>query len=519
MRLRERLQSLTSAATQRPVLTLALTLTLALAGALLALGLKPSAGSDTFVSRSSGSFQATDQDHRLFGGDAIVILVKEPLTDLVETKDLARISFLEACLAGQYLVPSQQLESFAPAPAGAHAPYGGWSSPCGKLMRSRPVQVVYGPGTFLNRAVAAVNEEVRAILASSQQQIASSGQAALNLGLARGISRAKAEQLASDARTLASQQQQSQLEQLYLDSGIEGMPRIDDPQFIPQVVFDQTRGVNQPKSRFAYLFPTANSALIQVRLKASLSDEQQSRAIGWIRQAVKMPMFASAYGGTLTVTGAPVVVNDLAAQITGSIAGLLLAAVLVMAATLLLVFRRRLRLLPLVIALAAVGITFGVLSLAGGTLTMASIAVLPILIGLGVDYAIQFQSRVQEVRSGGGGAREAVARAASVGAPTIAVAALATATGFLVLLLSPVPMVRSFGLLLVIGIAVALVCAVSSVAAAVVLAEREGGAVAASAAWCRRDLARHRRVHTPDPRPAACRRAGPRSIGHRAPPG
>ena len=185
---------------------------------------------------------------------------------------------------------------------------------------------------------------------------------------------------------------------LYLNSGITGTPRIDDPQFIPQIVFDQTRGVNQPKARFAYLFPTANSALIQVRLKANLSDAQQAQAISWIRQAVKMPMFRSQYGGTYTVTGEPVVVNDLASQITGSILGLLIAALLVMAAMLLIVFRRRPRLLPLAIALAATGITFGLLSLIGGTLTMASIAVLPILIGLAVDYAIQFQSRVAEAR-------------------------------------------------------------------------------------------------------------------------
>ena len=36
-----------------------------------------------------------------------------------------------------------------------------------------------------------------------------------------------------------------------------GMPSIEDPQFIPQIVFDATRGANQPKARFAYLFPTA----------------------------------------------------------------------------------------------------------------------------------------------------------------------------------------------------------------------------------------------------------------------
>ena len=119
---------------------------------------------------------------------------------------------------------------------------------------------------------------------------------------------------------------------MYLNSGISGQPKIDDPQFIPEIVFDQTRGVNQPKARFAYLFPTANSALIQVRLKASLSSAQQAQAISWIRQAVQMPMFRSAYGGTYTVSGVPVVTDDLASTITGSIAGLLVAALLVMAA-------------------------------------------------------------------------------------------------------------------------------------------------------------------------------------------
>jgi hydrophobe/amphiphile efflux-3 (HAE3) family protein len=155
-----------------------------------------------------------------------------------------------------------------------------------------------------------------------------------------------------------------------------------------------------------------------------------------------------------------------------------------MAATLLIVFRSGLRLLPLAVALAAVGITFGVTSLLGATLTMASIAVLPILIGLAVDYAIQFQSRVQEYRSEGSATRagvvDAVARAAGEGAPTIATAALATATGFLVLLLSPVPMVRGFGVLLVVGIAIALVVALTAGSAALVVADRNGGLFGAS---------------------------------------
>jgi hydrophobe/amphiphile efflux-3 (HAE3) family protein len=476
MQVKERLEGLARISARRPVITIGVVVALALAGALLSLGLKPSTGIDTYVSKSSSTYTATVRDHRDFGGDAVIILIKEPLTSLVETKDLANVTFLEACLAGQYVVPSQQLQSFQPAPPGAHAPYGGWKSPCGKLMKAKPVQVVYGPGTFLNRAVAAVNTETRALLQGAQQAVQNSCNAAYKLAVGRGLTKAQATNACKAASSLEQQRQVQNLERLYLNSGINGTPRIDDPQFIPEIVFDQTRGVNQPKARFAYLFPTANSALIQVRLKASLSDAQQAQAISWIREAVRMPVFRSTYGGIYTVTGAPVVLDDLSSQISGSILGLLIAALVVMAATLLIVFRSRMRLLPLAIALAAAGITFGALSVVGGSLTMASIAVLPILIGLAVDYAIQFQSRVQEARAQTGTGLEAIARAAAAGAPTIAVAALATATGFLVLLLSPVPMVRGFGLLLVVGIGVALACALTAGSAALVLGERPAAA-------------------------------------------
>ena len=85
---------------------------------------------------------------------------------------------------------------------------------------------------------------------------------------------------------------------------------------------------------------------------------------------------------------------------------------------------------------------------------MASIAVLPVLLGLAVDYAIQYQAR-----------RARRWRA-------IATAALATAVGFLVLLLSPVPMVRGFGALLVVGVGVALAVALTAGTAVLALAAR-----------------------------------------------
>ncbi|HEY5052287.1 MAG TPA: MMPL family transporter, partial [Solirubrobacterales bacterium] len=122
----------------------------------------------------------------------------------------------------------------------------------------------------------------------------------------------------------------------------------------------------------------------------------------------------------------------------------------------------RFRLLPLALALGAAGLTFGLLSLFGGSLTMASIAVLPILIGLAVDYAIQLQARYDEAVAAGLRGAEAARSAAAAGGPTIGAACLATGAGFLALQLSPTPMVRSFGLLLVIGIAIAFALAMTA---------------------------------------------------------
>ena len=161
------------------------------------------------------------------------------------------------------------------------------------------------------------------------------------------------------------------------------------------------------------------------------------------------------------VSGVPVVFEGLAQELSTQIFVLLAAALAAMVITLAVVFRTPLRLLPLGIALGAAGIVFGFLSLVGGSLTMASIAVLPVLIGLSVDYAIQFQARFAEAVRAGSSPPRAAVEAAARGGPVIATAGLATVAGFAVLVLSPIPMVRGFALLLVLGLVVAFALALT----------------------------------------------------------
>jgi hypothetical protein len=105
---------------------------------------------------------------------------------------------------------------------------------------------------------------------------------------------------------------------------------------------------------------------------------------------------------------------------------------------------------------------------------VGAIAMLPVLVGLAVDYAIQFQARFNEARWEGAPPGRAVAAAAAGGGPVIGAACLATIAGFAVFALSPSPLVRSFGLLLVIGVALAFIVALTGGLAALGLSARRG---------------------------------------------
>jgi uncharacterized protein len=415
-----------STRSSRPWLVLALVAVVAVAGLGLALRLSPSAGTSTLVG-SSGD--ATRVAHEKFGDDAIYVLVRGDLTRMVLTEDLNRLVGIEGCLSGNV-------------PRGAVAP-----GACGSLARSHAVQVVYGPGTFINSAVEQITAQLQAQTKSRAAQADRAAEAARRLALAQGKSRKQAQQLGDGAARLVYAQFARDLIALNTKYGLNltGAPRLNDPDFVYQLVFDPSRGARVPKARFAYLFPSSSSALISVRLKPGLSDAERSRAIALIRDAVQMPQWKLSGGATYVVTGVPVLADDLASTLAGSTLRLLAIAVVVMALALMLLFRARLRLLPLAIALAACAIVFGGLSLLGLPLTLASIAVVPVLLGLVVDYAIQCQS----------GAR----------VEAIATAALSTVAGFLVLLLSPVPMVRGFGALLIVGVGVGLGLALAVVRA------------------------------------------------------
>ncbi|MEA2298560.1 MAG: uncharacterized protein QOF77_1496 [Solirubrobacteraceae bacterium] len=450
-------------AVRRPLAVLGVVGMLAVLGAGLAVGLRPSAAADTLVGRSSPSFRATERYDRLFGDDAVVVLVREQLQDLVLSADIGRLLGLEGCLSGNL-------------PPGV-VPHGGPRGPCAEIAREGSTLLVFGPATFVNESAGELDDQLAGRQAAERAREREAANAAYRLARARRAGPGQARALAAQAVSLVRLEFIRTLLPLAAQYNLLRPPSLNDPDFVRTLVFDPTQPLGTPKARFSSLFPARDAAVVQVRLRAGLSEARRARAIDLVRRATAMADWRLGHGGRYSVTGVPVIVTDLGRSVSRALGLLLAASLMVMAATLGLVFRSRPRLLPLAVALAAAALTFGALAVSGARLTMASVGVLPVLIGLAVDYAIQFQSRYDEVRRGEGlEAAAAIERAVLLGGPTIAAAAAATAGGFLVLGLpvigSPVPMVRDFGLLLVVGVGLAFVCALSAGSAALVLLGR-----------------------------------------------
>ncbi|HEY6414862.1 MAG TPA: MMPL family transporter, partial [Acidimicrobiales bacterium] len=128
------------------------------------------------------------------------------------------------------------------------------------------------------------------------------------------------------------------------------------------------------------------------------------------------------------------------------------------------------RLLPLAVILVGLIWAFGLAGYLGIPLSVVTIAGLPVMLGVGIDYAIQMHSRVEEEVIIDRAAHPIQEASVNLG-PALLVVTLDAVFAFLALRFSRVPMIRDFGLLLAVGIAV--ICIASIVLPLAALGIRE----------------------------------------------
>jgi len=120
------------------------------------------------------------------------------------------------------------------------------------------------------------------------------------------------------------------------------------------------------------------------------------------------------------------------------------------------------RIVPILITLlVGFALTIGFAALAIGTLNVISVAFAVLFVGLAVDFGIQFAVRMREMRMLHADIHVAIAECARVSGSQIAVAAAATACGFLAFSPTSFVGVAELGTIAGVGMGIALVCTLS----------------------------------------------------------
>ena len=241
-----------------------------------------------------------------------------------------------------------------------------------------------------------------------------------------------------------------------------GQQSLDNPKFV-QFLLYEADGSIRPALRDN--FPDKSHLVMLVRLHGNADIATEGKAakdVQRISSTHPLPGFRQVAGGTPTLLAE---IND---YLQGGMATLGAFAVLAMLVLLLLLFRARWRLLSLGVVAVGCVWAFGLAGHLGIPLTLVTISGLPILLGLGVDFAIQLHSRFEEELRRGEEAADALHSTLRNMQPPLLAAMGAAAVGVLALELSRVPMIRDFGVLLAIGV-VALVLAALSIVPFVVL--------------------------------------------------
>lgn len=191
--------------------------------------------------------------------------------------------------------------------------------------------------------------------------------------------------------------------------------------------------------------------MMMIKLEGNIEDTAKDIVYQEVSQAMEAEEFEEDEIEYL-ISGKPVLDASLREEMKSNMQFMVVAAAIVMVLVLFLVFKVRWSILSMGIILIAVIATLGLMGHLSVSMTMVSMAVFPILIGLGIDFSIQFHNRYEEELS--------VTTALTQTGKAIAMAVLASMLGFISLYVSPVPMIQDFGKMLTIGVVISFLASI-----------------------------------------------------------
>ncbi|MCW3000578.1 MAG: superfamily protein-like exporter [Solirubrobacterales bacterium] len=385
--------------------------------AFLAIGLRPSASPALLADPSSPVGTQTPKQERAFGDEPIIMSIEGDLaTRTLVGEDLLRLVNLE-----------------------------------GKAAALPGVRSVYGPGTFLNASLVQIEKVLQRELGPIAKHAGDAARRAAAKARAAGASPEAATAAGERARIASLGPRKDAYLDLLVRLGSTGIPSLSNRNFVLSVVFGAGAA---PKERFSWLFPDAGHALVLIRPEPGL-EGQRLQALG--ERLQRLADDAGLDDVDIQVAGVPLLVAGIADSFAADL--LRLSPVLALGLVLALFVgfrggRRRLRLLA--IAAGGVLLTAAASRVLGLGLTPATVAALPIVLGIAVDFGVQLQARYRFERGQGAGPHAAAVRARTALAPVLGLAAAAMGVGFLTLTLSSIPLIDRLGITLAVGTALSL---------------------------------------------------------------
>ena len=141
--------------------------------------------------------------------------------------------------------------------------------------------------------------------------------------------------------------------------------------------------------------PSGMLNMASIGLDAGLSDNKKTSALTNLQKFIDSTNPPP--GTSVKLTGSAAFQQEMKQEMGKSMGTLILAALVLMILVMGLLFGYvNHRFLPVVIVAAGLIFTFGFIGLSGIKISMAVISAFPVMIGLGIDYAIQFHARLEE---------------------------------------------------------------------------------------------------------------------------
>ena len=205
-----------------------------------------------------------------------------------------------------------------------------------------------------------------------------------------------------------------------------------------------------PENVRAKAVPSNLLTLVEIQLDRGLSTSTEKAVLANVESIVDSS--SPPPGVQVKISGSPAFSQQMRAGLSSNMGILIGGAMILMILVMGILFAYvQYRFLPVLLVAIGLVSSLGLMGLAGIPLNMAVIGAFPVLIGLGIDYAIQFQARFDE-EARKGPLSDAVFYTVTRTGPAVLYAMLATCMGFLAMFVAQVPMIRSFGLVAIIGI-------------------------------------------------------------------